>query len=44
MKTLHFEIVCSECGSKNVVLSEWHSSAGEGMRLTCKDCKTRENL
>lgn len=45
MKTKHFKIVCSECGSENVVLVDYHTEdEEEGKRLRCKNCGAKENL
>jgi hypothetical protein len=43
MKTKDFEIIC-QCGSENVVLSEWYKGGDGGIRLTCKTCGNKEDI
>lgn len=44
MTTRHFKIICKECGSEKVVLSNWHNDHEEGMRLRCSECNAKEDL
>ena len=44
MKTGHFKIVCAECGSEDVILTDWYNDHEEGKRLRCKKCGVKEEL
>ena len=46
MKTKHFKVVCSECGSEDVVIAEvlscWKGESSK--RLVCKKCGVKETI